>query len=187
MNRLNILQEAFWQIGVTDLPAENHPHHQLAVKYIDRALASCLEYGAWHFARVRSILYGVGEFALPNDCALLVSCGCNDYHLEGDVVVAHGLSQLHVEYVSRRFYLDNPAMNDELSMPGYFSDAVVAMLAGLIAQPVLCDFNMAMNFRTLAARILSESLYADVSQAGGHQQGIDPLRRAAGENHPYYH
>ncbi len=186
MTRENILQEAFWQIGVTDLPPVAHSHYKLAVKQVEKALAACLEYGAWYFARVRSALYGAGEFSLPNDCALLLACDSDDYRLEGDVVMAHGRTQLQVEYVSRSFYQDNPSMTDQLAMPVYFADAVMAKTASLIAQPVLCDFKLAMNFRELAAQALSDGLFADVSQAGGHQQAIDPLRRAQGDIHPYH-
>ena len=79
---LDIREEAYESLGVTELPGCEHPHYEQSLKIIKGVLLRCLEGHSWYFARKRVTLSGNdGVFVLPDDFLLLLWCSAKSYEL----------------------------------------------------------------------------------------------------------
>ena len=130
---LDIREEAYEALGVTELPGCEHPHYEQSLKIIKGVLLRCLEGHSWYFARKRVTLSGNdGAFALPDDFLLLLWCSEKSYELLGRELRCFAGNSLEVLYISRSC-VDALENNGVADLPAYFIECVVCKTSERLA------------------------------------------------------
>lgn len=172
---LEIREEAYETLGVTELPGKEHPHYVRAVKIISGVLLRCLEGYPWYFARKRVTLAGKGGvFALPDDFLSLLWCRAKSYELIGRELRCHAGANLEVLYTSRSC-LDGLENNGVVELPGYFVECVTLKVAERLAPMVLGSLEKRFSLHQLYDATLEDAKLADVRQYASNGRVVAPL------------
>lgn len=183
---LEIREEAYESLGVTELPGSEHPHYAQVLKIIKGVLLRCLEGHSWYFARKRVKLAGNdGVFALPDDFLSLLWCSVKSYELLGRELRCHAGDHLDVLYISRSC-LDGLENNGVVELPGYFVECVVCKTAERLAPMVLGSMEMKLSLHKLYDVILDEAKLADVRQYASNGRVVAPLDLIEGLDGDFY-
>lgn len=172
---LEIREEAYESLGVTELPGSEHPHYAQALKIIKGVLLRCLEGHSWYFARKRvKLVSNDGVFTLPDDFLSLLWCSAKSYELIGRDLRCHSGDRLDVLYISRNC-LDGLENNGVVDMPGYFVECVVCKTAERLAPMVLGSMEMRLSLHKLYDITLENAKLSDVRQYASNGRVVAPL------------
>ncbi len=172
---LDIREEAYESLGVTELPGCEHPHYEQSLKIIKGVLLRCLEGHSWYFARKRVKLSGnEGVFALPDDFLLLLWCSVKSYELLGRELRCNEGDYLEVLYVSRSC-VDGLELNGVVDLPGYFVECVVCKTSERLAMMVTGSMDKKLSLHQLYNAVLDDAKLADVRQYASNGRVVAPL------------
>lgn len=183
---LDIREEAYEALGVTELPGCEHPHYEQSLKIIKGVLLRCLEGHSWYFARKRVTLSGNdGVFALPDDFLLLLWCSAKSYELLGRELRCFAGNCLEVLYISRSC-VDALENNGVADLPAYFIECVVCKTSERLAVVVSGSMDKKLSLHKLYDVVLDEAKLVDVRQYASNGRVVAPLDAMMGVDGDFF-
>lgn len=183
---LEIREEAYESLGVTELPGSEHPHYAQSLKIIKGVLLRCLEGHSWYFARKRAKLAGNdGVFALPDDFLTLLWCRAESYELIGRELRCRAGNNLEVLYISCGC-LSGLENNGVVELPGYFVECVVLKVAERLAPMVLGSMKERVSLHQLYDVTLEDAKLTDVRQYASNGRVVAPLDALGGMDGDFF-